>query len=430
MSATVTELHSPAQGEAERSLVALCLVWPENLSRVSIGPEQIFSPRLRDLFATMLELDGEGRLWEDDLVCLHEELERRGKRMLVPDSVELLSVGRPGSLESYEAIVREAYITRQVKLALSEMSRAPLRGKELLSESLSALARIHVEQPNDERTARALAREQYAEIVAIAEARRRGEVVRTGIPTGFDDLDKLLGGLQRGIVTIAAGRPAMGKSSFAMTCADGASAVGVGAHVFSLEDTRSSYAQRLLSRATGVPVQRMRSVEFNRGDLDRFTSAAHSVRRENWLVDDRSGITADEIVRSVRRRLVTNGTGLVIVDYLQLVQPAERKNRDEQLSEIMRTFSVAAKRDNISYLVLSQLNRDLERRDDKRPMMADLRGSGGIEENAKCIIFPFRPSVYDTGAPSDVVELIVSKNNQGPTGVAEARFDAKTIRMY
>lgn len=316
-----------------------------------------------------------------------------------------------------------------------------LRGAELLTMALAAVSRLDAEQPEDARTIGDIVKKRCKEL----EQYKNG--VLPGYPTGIALLNEKLGGWQPGIVSIVAARPAMGKSSLGLATADACSAAGVGVHLFSLEDTESAYADRALSRTSSVPAEKMRNADLQRSDIADIADALRMLgRRQGWLVDSRSGVTAEEIVRSVRRRKKENGTRVVIVDYVQLVRRPPRMSPHEALSEIVTTFADAAKQDGLAYVVMSQLNRELEKREDKRPQLSDLRESGSLEERSKCVVGIYRGSVYGKAKPdidydpktqsapdgeqfAKQVQLIVLKNSNGRTGKITASWHGPTTRM-
>ena len=191
----------------------------------------------------------------------------------------------------------------------------------------------------------------------------------------------------------------------------------------------------------------MRNAELSRGDVEELSGTLRTLgRRKGWLLDSRSGITADEIIRSVRRRKRENGTKVVLVDYVQLVKKPPRVSPHEALTDIVTSFSDAAKQDGMAYVVMSQLNRELEKRTDKRPQLSDLRESGSLEERAKCVVGVYRGSVYGRpqkgidwdptkerepteGEFEQTAQLIVLKNSNGRTGLVRAKWHGPTTRM-
>lgn len=334
-------------------------------------------------------------------------------------------------------------------------TRGELSGSEMLSLVVAQTSRLDAEQPEDGRTIGQVVQARVKEIERMEAERREGKRTLTGFPTGIEKLDEKLGGWQPGIVSIIAARPAMGKSSLGLATSDASSLAGHGAHVFSLEDTAAAYADRSMSRESQVEAERIRNCDLQRGHMESLQTALRKLaRRQCWLFDDRSGVTAEEIVRSVRRRKKDNRTKVVIVDYIQLVRkPHPRMNTHEALGEIITTFADAAKADGMAYVVMSQLNREIEKRDDRRPQLSDLRESGSLEERAKCVIGVYRGAAYKLPpkrgvdyececqtkdacihTPTDEqfqkqVKLMVLKNSNGRTGVITADWHGPTTRM-
>jgi replicative DNA helicase len=346
--------------------------------------------------------------------------------------------------------VRDASLHRATLIALAEaLERAnsgELFGADLLSEGMRTLSQLDQNNQGDSSITVSELISQYMRD-ASARASRVGEM--TGHPTGVAALDGVLGGWQRGIVSIVAARPGHGKSSLALATTDACSASGIGVHVFSLEDTRESYCERILARGSKVPADALRRMRYDRGQLQDIGDAARKLqKRAGWVIDDSSGISADEIVRSVRRHRKANSTQVVIVDYLQLL----KRNRDansthESVGANLNILADAAKQDGMAYVVLSQLNRNVEGRDDRRPMVSDMRESGTIEERAKCVIGLYRGSCY--GGPVEgidedeqgrlmseerhrsSIQLLVLKNSNGPSpATVLANWDGKTTRIW
>lgn len=429
-----------AEEQAERVLAGIAAGWPDRAAQLELGEHQFADLRWRTVWSAARTMASQGR--PVDPVTLVDELEGAGNRSLTQADVvgAFVAVPTADNAEHYAAIVRDGWIRRQVAQAAAGALEAAKRhedGAEVLGELLRRLAEVHVEGAAETRPVREMLRERFLELGRLADAKGKGDVAATGIPTGLEGLDRLLGGFQRGIVTVAAGRPGMGKSAFGMAAVRHASGLGIGCHVFSLEDTREAYCDRVLSGESLVPAEKLRQVALARADLGALSWAIDRIPKERpWVVDDRSGITAEEVVRSVRRSLERNRTELVVVDYVQILKGPPRMTREEAVSHAMNVLADAAKQDRIAYLVLAQLNRDCERRDDKRPILADLKQAGTIEERAKCVVMLYRPSVYGDkdergfAQPDDLVELLIRKNNQGRTGPAAARWDGATLRMH
>lgn len=331
---------------------------------------------------------------------------------------------------------------------LDEAKQSDTTGAELLTIALGGLSHLDAEQPEQTSLIGDVIKRRMQQLDEIARERALGLRSLSGYPTGVAKLDEKIGGWQAGIVSIVAARPGMGKSSLGLSTAEACSGHGFGVHVFSLEDTEQAYADRTMSRASGVPAESIRNCELNQLQMREMQSRIPLVaKRKNWLFDDRSGISAKEIVRSVRRHRKENGTKLVIVDYVQLIaKPDRRQSAHEALSEIITTFADAAKQDKLAYVVMSQLNREIEKREDKRPMLADLRESGSLEERAKCVVGVYRGAAYgkqpkkgidyakDQSPPNEfdferTVQLLVLKNSNGRTGTVRAQWDGPTTRM-
>lgn len=359
----------------------------------------------------------------------------------------------------YASRLKDAAIRQRLSEALDDVLRmgraGELTGAEMLGRVLAVASRMDAEQPEDAAAIGDIVKRRVKQIEQIAADMAAGRTTMTGFPTGVQRLDEKLGGWQPGIVSIVAARPAMGKSSLGLATADACSRLNAGVHLFSLEDTEQSYADRALARTSGVSAEKIRGANLTKGDMPAMTDALKTLsRRQGWLFDGRSGITAQEIVRSVRRRKKDNRTKVVIVDYVQLVsKPHPRMSTHEALGEIVTTLADAAKQDGMAYVVMSQLNRQIESREDKRPQLSDLRESGSLEERAKCVVGLYRGAAYKTPpkrgidydcecnakgdcqhTPTDAqfqaqVQLHVLKNSNGRTGKVTASWDGPTTRI-
>jgi replicative DNA helicase len=328
-----------------------------------------------------------------------------------------------------------------VSLELTDHARRQdLTGGELLSMALAGLSILDAEQPEQAMPIGEVIKQRMKQLDEIA----KGEM--SGFPTGIQILDEKIGGWQPGIVSLIAARPGMGKSSLGLATADVCTDRGHGAHIFSLEDTRQAYADRTMARTSGVSAESIRNAKLSQQEMqDLSTKLPRVSMRKNWLFDDRSGISAQEVVRSVRRHKKSNGTKVVIVDYIQLLaKPSPRMTAHESLSESISTLADAAKQDGIAYVVMSQLNREIEKRTDKRPQLADLRESGSLEERSKCVVGVYRGSAYGERPKKGIdyqisepskdefekqVQLIVMKNSNGRTGRVFAEWHGPTTRM-
>ena len=247
-----------------------------------------------------------------------------------------------------------------------------------------------------------------------------------GLPTGFADIDKMTAGLQPGDLIIIAGRPGMGKTSFALNLAlNVTQASSWPVLIFSLEMSKEQLAQRMLSVMAEVSLQHLRTGRLSSAELSKVIRSVQKFKTIPIFIDDTSNLTAMEI-RSKARRLKTKEgkIGLIVIDYLQLIAPTiPRESRNQELSEISRSLKALAKELEVPVIALSQLSREVERRPDKRPMLSDLRESGAIEQEADLVIFLYREDYYfkDAKEPG-VTEVIIAKQRNGPTGTIKLAF--------
>lgn len=249
----------------------------------------------------------------------------------------------------------------------------------------------------------------------------------TGVPTGFPDLDKMTAGLQPSDLIILAGRPSMGKTAFAMNIAQNASIFqNIGTAVFSLEMSKEQLAMRLLCSTGPVDSQRVRTGRLQNEDWPKLTRAVGMLTEAPIYIDDTPAISVLEMRAKVRRLAAQYPLGMIIVDYLQLMRGrTSSENRTQEISEISRSLKAMAKELNVPVIALSQLNRSLESRPDKRPMMSDLRESGAIEQDADVICFIYRDEVYNKGEDNPnkgIAEIIIGKQRNGPTGTVKLTF--------
>jgi replicative DNA helicase len=442
--------------QLEQSVIGAVLLKPETLSLLPTLESQDFQTfigqhtwnAIRNLEAANAPID---------VTTVSDELTRHGRytdEAMAFMGICVTMVPVISNAIEYAKRLKDIALRKRVLEGMAELiagaQRDPdMRGEEVLSAGLRLMTSFDAEQPGDASTIGQIVQRRVKELERLEEERKNGGLAMTGFPTGVARLDEKIGGWQARIASIVAARPAMGKSSLGLATADACSKVGVGVHVFSLEDGEAPYADRSVSRDSKVDAESIRSLSLNQAQFqDLQASMRRLSKRQGWLFDDRSGITAEEIVRSVRRKKKENRTRVVIVDYIQLIRkPHPRMSTHEALSENITTLADAAKHDDIAYVVMSQLNRELEKREDKRPQLSDLRESGSLEERSKCVVGVYRGSVY--GDPKDGVDydseagesapssddfakrvqLIVMKNSNGRTGCVDASWHGPTTRM-
>lgn len=343
-------------------------------------------------------------------------------------------------------------LTHKARLAESDVDAG-----DVLDEILAQLAALGQSRADESMDVSELVAKRLEQVGQIMQDRLEGKSTMSGIPTGIKALDAKLGGWPLCIVSLICARPAMGKSAMAMASTKAAVIAGHGVHVFSMEDSWMAYGDRVLAGESGVAVNKLRQGDLNREEWLRAVTASGRVRSygERWRIDSRGGLTAHDIVRSARRWKRKLGTKMVVVDYAHLVKKAVARGQTEEqaLNDVMAVFVEAAKVDEVAYLVLVQLNRKVEERVDKRPMLSDIRGSGGFEEKAKVAVCPYRGSQYGPPvrgvdyececprqvarcyhAPSDEefatrVQVVIAKDNNGAQGRVWATWDGPTTTM-
>ena len=256
------------------------------------------------------------------------------------------------------------------------------------------------------------------------------EVPSGRLPTGFIDLDKLLGGLAAGDLLLLAARPSVGKSAIALAIAQHMAQHSLAAvAIFSLEMSAHQIAERLLAMQSRVDATRLRSGQLNRAELAQVVEAAHALGQLAIWIDDSSALRLPEIRARARRLHAEQPLALVIVDYLQLLE-AGGENRVQEVAAISRGLKALARDLKLPVLALSQLSRASEQRADHRPLLSDLRDSGSLEQDADVVLFLHRPDRYDEAAERGVAEVHVAKHRNGPTGMVSLYFDAPTTRFH
>jgi replicative DNA helicase len=265
----------------------------------------------------------------------------------------------------------------------------------------------------------------------------------TGVPTGYEELDKLTSGFQQSDLVIIAGRPSMGKTALAINIAQNAAIeMEVPVAIFSLEMSKEQLAIRMLSSEARVDSQRLRKGFLGETDWPKLTTAAGRLSDASIYIDDTPAISVLEMKAKSRRLKAENGLGLIVLDYLQLMRGRDSSMpREQEISEISRSLKALAKELDVPVVALSQLNRQVEARTDKRPYLADLRESGAIEQDADVILFIYRDEVYNRSEDNPekgLAEIIVGKQRNGPTGKVKLTFlkeytrfeNLTTVREY
>ena len=247
----------------------------------------------------------------------------------------------------------------------------------------------------------------------------------TGVPTGFIELNRITNGLQKSELILLAARPAMGKTALALNIAQNAARRGKSVALFSLEMSKAQLGVRLLSATSGVEAKKLNSGDLNDSETRDVLGAMGFIGDLPLYVDDTAGLSVASLRMKARRFKQEHGLDLIVVDYLQLMQSAVRDNRVQEISEISRGLKLLARELDIPILALSQLNRSVEMRADKRPQLSDLRDSGSLEQDADIVMFLYRDEYYnrDDETNANIAELIIAKNRNGATANIRMYFD-------
>jgi replicative DNA helicase len=378
-----------------------------------------------------------------DMVTLVEELKKRREIEAVGGVTYLTTldqfIATPANVEHYCKVVHEKAILRRLIEVGTEIVGEAFDGREEPAHLLDR-AEQQIFAISDERLRtgflpmRSLVLQGYS---AIEEYRQR-KVHVTGVPSGFYDLDEMTAGFQKADFVVIAGRPSMGKTSFAMNIADYVAVRARGKErqtvaVFSLEMSKESLVQRLLCSLAKVDIHKVRRGYASAAEYKALQAAAAQLHEAPIYIDDTAAISILEMRAKARRLVSEQPLGMIVVDYLQLIRgPNNAENRQQEISSISRSLKALAKELQVPVLALSQLSRAVETRGgNKRPMLSDLRESGAIEQDADVVLFVYRPEVYETD-PSKMdgkAEIIIAKQRNGPTGSVDLAFLKECTRF-
>ncbi len=369
-----------------------------------------------------------------DFVTLSEQLRHDGRLEQAGGIAYLggLAADTPGAanIRAYAEIVRERAILRSLIAAGQDIAGLGFEPDGRAHGTLVDLAEQTVFRIR-ERGERA--RSNYFEMPPLItqieeklERLRRDPDSFNGIPTGFVDFDKLTTGLHPSDLVIVAGRPGMGKTSFAMNIAEHVAIENKQpVAVFSMEMSAEQLAMRVLSSFGRIDQQRLRKGELDDTDWSRLASAGGLLREAPLYIDETGSLSPLDLRARARRLAARHGLKLIVVDYIQLMQvPSSRENRTNEISEISRSLKALAKELSVPVIAISQLSRGVESRDNKRPRMSDLRESGGIEQDADVVAFVYRDEYYTKEQCTEpgVAEIIIAKQRNGPTGTVKTAF--------
>ncbi len=438
----VEESSSPIQGvpqsrEAEEAVLGAILINPETYYDVAqfLKPEDFYIHRHRWIWEAFTHLHE--RRMPLDFLTVTEELSQQGQLTEIggPAYLTALINNVPTSLhaEAYGHIVEETAIRRRMLDAANEIAKlAYTEGvtvDTVMDDAEKAIFGVSERRmTRDLQSIRQVLSEYYDRVDMLA---RRGEE-SFGVPTGFIDLDKLLGGLQPSDLLIIAGRPGMGKTAFMLSAAKNAAQIHK-KHVaiFSLEMSNEQLVQRLISQETGIDSHRLRTGKLTEDEWPLFTHAIEVLSDTHVYLDDTPGLTPLQLRTKCRRLHLEYGLDLIVVDYMQLMSGGMRiDNRVQEVSYISRNMKILARELNVPVLVAAQLSRAVEQRADKEPQLSDLRESGSIEQDADIVMFIHRPEMYEKDTlKQNIAQIKVAKHRNGPVGTIELVFRSNLARF-
>lgn len=422
----------PYSQEAEVSVLGAVLIDPKAMDAAAELHEEAFlNDQHQPIFAAMLKLYRDQKAI--DLVTLATELkasdgyDRAGGMSYLTKLAK--AVPTAANVSYYVQIVRDKHIQRQIMTAGSQFGKAALMG-ETTSDTLAQMQQtvndLQAQAAPKQRfkMAKDVARAMYDRVEELSNNPNRGGI--TGVGSGFADLDRMTAGFQPSDLIILAARPSMGKTAFALNIAQNVAVRGEkNVAIYSLEMSEVQLMQRMVCAEANLDASRVRTGDLNTDDdWTKLTMGIATLSEAPLFINDTPGISIYEIMQSARELKREHGLDMIIIDYLQLITSGRRtENRQQEVSEISRLLKQLARELEVPVIALSQLSRAVEQRQDKRPMMSDLRESGSIEQDADIVAFLYRDSYYNADTEKkEVAEIIISKQRNGPVGTVELVF--------
>jgi len=431
----------PYSRDAERSVLGALMLDNRAWDQVSdvLSDTDFYRPEHRLIYQAMQALTKRAQPF--DVLTVAETLKAREQLEAAGGEPYLYELAQntpsAANITAYADIVSERAILRSLietgtDIVDSAFQTKGLDPKDILDRAESLIFKI-AEQRDQGKTGPVPIGDLLARATDRIDTLYRSGKTITGLATGFTDFDNLTSGLQPGDLIILAGRPSMGKTMLGVNIAEHAAIKGdKPVLIFSLEMPAEAIALRMMSSLGRIDQHRIRTGRLTDDDWPRVTSAVSMLSEANLFIDDTAILTPND-VRSRARRLAREqgGLGLIVVDYLQLMQvPGSRESRAVEVSEISRSLKAVAKELNVPLVALSQLNRSLESRTDRRPVMSDLRESGSLEQDADLIVFIYRDEVYHEDSPDKgIAEIIIRKHRNGPLGDLRLTFLGQYTRF-
>ncbi len=422
----------PQSLEAEQSVIGAILLDNEALlkSIEIVKPEDFYFGSHRQIYQCIIELFNKNQ--PTDIVTVTEILRNKNLIEEIGGASFLAEISdktfTSANIEYYAKIVKEKSLNRKLIASATEIISRVYKAEEEIEDiidfsekTIFDISQFHI-KPSFYPI-----KDIITSTLKNIETLYQKKQLITGVASGFKDLDSLTSGFQPSDLIIVAGRPSMGKTAFCLNIGmNAAHEHEIPVAIFSLEMSKEQLALRILCSEARVDNHKVRSGFLPDSDWSKLAIAAGKIAEANIFIDDTPGITVLEMRAKARRLKAEKGLGMIVVDYLQLMNSSRSRSesREQEISEISRSLKALAKELNIPVIALSQLNRKVEDRSDKRPQMADLRESGAIEQDADVIIFIYRDEVYhpDSEESKGKAEIIIGKQRNGPTGEVELAF--------
>ncbi len=430
--------HIPPHSlEAESAVLGSILINAQSMNKVVeiLEPEHFYSLQNQLIYEAICNLYNQNKPY--DGLSLAEYFKSRNK---LDDIGGIEYLGELGldtvlssNVEYYAQIIKENALKRRLinagTMIIEEVFKNPdaATSLEIAEKTIFEVAQQKTNQDVQ------LITNLLMETVEQLEFRYNNKGSYTGVPSGYYDLDTMLAGFQKSDLIILAARPSMGKTAFALNIAQNISIVQkVPVMIFSLEMSAAQLTQRILCSEAEIDAQRARTGELNASEWDKIAEVMNKLHKAPILIDDSSGVTLSDI-RAKARRIKTKypDLGLIIIDYLQLIEDKSTQDRNQAISSISRGLKSLARELNVPIISLSQLSRKVEDRTDKRPMLSDLRESGAIEQDADVVMFVHREEYYDRENPElkNKAQIIIAKQRNGPTGSVDLLFFGSTTKF-
>lgn len=429
---------TPQNLDAEKSVLGAILVDSEVISDVVqiVRPEDFYDKRHQVIFKAMLKLFSKNApidiLTINDQLKKHDDLSKAGGASYLADITN--SIATAAHSEAYAKLITEAAIKRKLIKASSEIAELGYKDDVIIDELLGKAEKEIFSVSEKTASGDLVAIENIlADSFERIEELQKNKGALRGITTGYRDLDHKTAGLQKSDLIILAARPAMGKTTLVTNLAYNVASISKKPVLFfSLEMSKEQLVDRMLADSSGVDAWKIRTGNLTSEDFSKMSEAMGEMSETPILIDDTPGLNVLELRTKARRAAHNKELGLIIIDYLQLMQPVGKSdgNRVQEVSEISRGLKLVARELNVPVIALSQLSRSVENRNPKIPQLADLRESGSIEQDADMVMFIYRDAYYNEDSEKgNITDLIIAKHRNGPTGTIELYFHPERLRF-